>query len=375
MNNLREYQKKGAAYLYSRKKAILIMGCRTGKTKTALLACDLVNKEEKMPVYIVAPPATRKMWMTEDSDYTFERTFLSPFLKGNHKIIKDSIIIIDECQLYLHDWSMQQTIIRMCLKAKYCFMLTATPLINNPINLYWPLKICGKVMSKNDYKLKFMDGKWHRYKKNFVYPTGVSNLDELKRLKESVSFSYFRQENVAIEKVNLGPCPLSTPDAIEDYSNMMHTISVAKVERIMSSPVFRMLLVNDGLKVVFFRHTEAGKLLKHALLKNYSNITGKVFYIDGSVNFKEREKIISDFESNKRAVLLLSVESSGIGIDISKPSVVMFFERTWSPFKDYQAYMRCYGFDPSEKLSVWYFDYEDEAKLLVNKEKEVLKSV
>ena len=369
---LKDYQREGAAFLYSNKKAMLIMGCRTGKTFTALSACNLI----KYPVSIVAPPMTKKMWL-ESYEKTFslnKRTFLSPFKKKEHKISNKSVLIVDECQLYMHDWEKHKTIINMAKKAEYCFMLTATPMINNPINLYWPLKIFGYDLSKKNFILEFMAGKKHKFFKNVVYPTGLSNIKKLKAMVNSASFYYFRKENIVKHYLNLGIAPLTAPKELESYSNIQRCLSIPKAERILKSPSFRMILQGNGLKVVFFRHIDAGKIL-YKNLNKYKKLFDKVLYIDGTINYDERLKIIEEFQKEQKAVLLLNIDSSAVGIDIQKANKVLFFERTWSPFKDYQAYMRCYGFKPDVNLTVWFFDYKDEARLLVNKRKEKLKEI
>ena len=373
---LRDYQKKGASFLYAKKKALLIMGCRTGKTATALAASDLT----KLPVYIVGAPLTQKIWETECIFLCKHRRFISPFKKGNHRIPNKCVLIIDECQLYMHDWEKHKTIIRMALKAEYCFMLTATPLTNDPINLYWPLKICGEVFSKDKYKLRYMGGKKHR-SRPFIYPTEPTNIMELKKIKEKHSFIFFRKESVISKRFNLGKCPLKAPDEIEDYSSAQKALSILKVDDILKDSNFMDLVSSGGLSVVYFRHILAGKRLFLAC-KNLCNVSGlsykrkrNFFYIDGSVPFNKRLEIIDKFQSLNNATLFLNVDSSGIGIDIQKPDNVIFFERTWSGFKDYQAYMRCYGFKPKETLFVYYFDYENEARYNVVQKKEILKSI
>ena len=369
---LKEYQKKGAAFLYANKKAMLIMGCRTGKTLTALSACNLI----KYPVSIVAPPMTKKMWL-ESNDKIFsvnKRIFLSPFKKKEHRITKKSVLIVDECQLYMHDWEKHKTIINMAKKAEYCFMLTATPMINNPINLYWPLRIFGFDYSKNDFILDFMKGKKHKFYKNIVYPTGLSNIKKLKAMVNKASFYYFRKEHIVKHHFNLGIAPIPAGKELEAYSNIQRCLSIPKAERILKSPTFRMILQGNGLKIVFFRHIDAGKILFKKLNK-FKKLFNKVLYMDGTINYNDRLKIIEEFQKESKAVLLLNIDSSAVGIDIQKADKVLFFERTWSPFKDYQAYMRCYGFKPDKPLTVWFYDYKDEARFLVNKKKEKLKEI
>ena len=103
-----------------------------------------------------------------------------------------------------------------------------------------------------------------------------------------------------------------------------------------------------------------------------------MYYIDGSVPIKKRNKIIEEFKNLKTEyskLLILSIEVGGLGLDLKGTNRVVFLERTWSPTKDYQCYMRVYGFDPKKGIEVYFLNYEDEARLHVNKRKQILNKI
>ena len=108
MKKLKKFQKEAVQYLYARKKALLIMGCRTGKTYTALTACRLSNSLNihVLPVYCIAPVSVRHVWENEYKEENLDFLFITYLLIGKktHFIPKESILIIDEVQLYMHDW-------------------------------------------------------------------------------------------------------------------------------------------------------------------------------------------------------------------------------------------------------------------------------
>ena len=59
--NLWPHQVRAVKFLSSKKKGMLIMGCRTGKSLVALTAA----KEARQPTVIVCPPAIVEVWESE----------------------------------------------------------------------------------------------------------------------------------------------------------------------------------------------------------------------------------------------------------------------------------------------------------------------
>ena len=152
---LKEYQKEAIKYIREHKKAMLNMGCRTGKTITALCA---------MPyrfLWVVGPPAVESFWRKENrklkrpKDLCFLSKFNKKDLWGMARA-KPRQIIVDESHENMK-WQTSEPILRACKRAEYVALLTATPIINDPLSLYWPLKICGEFMGTIDaFKLIYL---------------------------------------------------------------------------------------------------------------------------------------------------------------------------------------------------------------------------
>ena len=377
MFEFKDYQRKGILYLLSKKKALLIMGCRTGKTATALCAGLLVASKNKGSVKVIAPVFTEKHWFKEFNrirNYTRKfntsLVFLSPFKKHLHKIEPNDVLIVDEVQLYMHDWFKHKTIINMAKKVNYCFMLTATPLTNNPINLYWPLRICGLDISKHNYIFKFMGGQRHKFDPSIVYPTKPTNRKELRELKEKYSYMFFRKENIKITNSFFGSAPVKPANTIENYSGMQKILGDAKA--LDKDILYWLDMFVKENSIIFFRHKSVGKKLKKYLRQKHNNI----YYLDGERTIKERLKKLEEFKRDRGPkLLLLSLEIGGIGLDIKGTYDIYFFERTWNLSKDYQAYMRCYGFENDRPLNVTFLNYDDEAKYMVSKKKQILTTI
>ena len=122
----------------------------------------------------------------------------------------------------------------MAKKSEYCFMLTATPLTNSPINLYWPLKICGEKWigkeewTKKEFVKRYVGGKQHKFFTNLIYPTEPTNIRELSTIKKCNSFIYKRKENVKTFDINFGEAPIKTSGNLVNYSLVEKLLGITK---------------------------------------------------------------------------------------------------------------------------------------------------
>ena len=339
----RRYQIEGANFLRKRRKGILNFGCRVGKTATALLF------SKGFKTIVVCPPALVKVWNDEllKMPFTHKITAVSCFNKKaitEAKYARFECLIIDEAHKVLGNWEKCKEVLMLAQRVPLNCLLTATPLINTPLDLYWMLKLCGAHnLNKADFTLKFCKGQrlWH--KPQIVVPKGISNVKTLKKLLAKVTFSKFREEKIKIKTVSLGKEPLGTMENIESYSMQQAFLGECKAK---SKKIIRGLTaICDHYEkvIVFFFHKPVKELIKE--LPYPSSV------VDGSVSFTKRYKIIEDFKKLKgKGFLFLNYKSSGEGLDISGIPVCVFVERSWSPGVDYQAYMRAYGFKREKPL-------------------------
>ena len=355
---LKDYQKEAVRFLIKKKRAILIMGCGMGKTITSLYACF------DKGIVVVAPPSLRSKWLSEAKICGREIEFISCFNKNDMINTKRSkFLIIDEAHDYLKDWNRNKELILLAKRCAYVYMLTATPLINDPLPLYWMLKICGERFSKKEFLLVFCGGKHLQSNPKIIYKTKPTNLKLLKKIKEKHSFEKDRDLNIRKFYARMGKAPIGTSKDLENYSNIENILGILKTKDEKILKILKKCLQSSKKSVIFFSHNAVGRFL-------HRRFGGLI--IDGSVSHKKREHIFSAFKNGN---LFLNSRTVGVGVDIEEVEKVVFFERTWSPFRDYQAYMRCYRIKRKEVLKVYFLDYEDEAKLLVGNKKNILKEV
>ena len=368
---LKEYQREAVRFLRRKKKAVLEMGCRTGKSACALLA--------KTPITIVVgPPGLKIGWEKETLKWSDRKIcYVSAFDKKGitslqHEFAKrgcEFTVIVDEAHRFMK-WSTGQELIKLCKNADRVYMLTATPLYNAPFDIYWMLKLCGNMkLNANDFKLRFCKGKPLYSNKNIIVPTGVSNTEEFKKLKKECFYTYRRDTKLKIKYYDLGKAPLNQDVKFSSYAVVMSMLAILKSDKKKMLKLFKKELKKEDNKkiVVFYRHDHLGEMYHRLCVSEKTN----AMLINGKTNFKKRYKIIERFKKAKnKSVIVANVKSLGEGVDIEGTDVVMFLEKNWSFAGDYQAYMRCYGHIRKKPLKVVYFCYTNEGTLAVSKRKE-----
>ena len=333
------------------------MSCGTGKSIVALAAARVLKQD----ITVVAPPNLRKKWFHEADKMDVHVKFVS-FFKQKFEPLKTTLII-DEAHDILKDWSQSRALIEKAMKSEHVFMLTATPCVNDPMPLYWILKICGRGWTKEIFKLNYCGGKRLRKDPRIVYTTRPTNVEELQKITDKYRFKYMRKENVIPTKYVLGHAPMGSGKDILTYSNIQNILGILKTgDKLVMNKMEEIL--KTGQSVVFFRHKEVGRAISR----------GRPV-IDGDTSNDMRSDIIGRFSLGFHKAIFLNYKTCGVGVDILNAQNVVFFEQTWSPFKDYQAYMRCYRFERKTPLFVHFLVYKDEAALLVGEKKKILEKL
>ena len=364
MTNLTYYQKEAVQFLGMREKGILCMGCRTGKSRTALTAANLNSSDKTI---VVCPPSLINTWNKEGKAsaknlYLVKKTDKDWFLKHS-KIGYNRTLIIDEMH-ESSDWQTSRDLLRFAMNSKFVYMLTATILINRAIDLYWPLKICGLwPWSKEDFVMNYCSGVRHPYL-GFIKAGKPSNVFNLKKRLEKCAFFYERPDTKWIEKTtkSLGKMPFKTGDKIQQYSarqNLLATAKTADKKVINLMECYDMITSYRKVVMIYF-HDIVPQILK----KHFPHPI-----IHGKISMGRRWQTIAEFNKAAHGGLWLSYKAGGRGLDIPADYMV-FVEKTWSPAQDYQTYMRGFGFERNKPLKVVNLLYDDEAKFMVSTRKQ-----
>lgn len=107
----------------------------------------------------------------------------------------------------------------------------------------------------------------------------------------------------------------------------------------------------NGDKVLVFSHSV--KLLR-ILQYLFSNTSYSISYLDGSLSYDDRQKVVDDFNSDpSQFVFLISTKAGGVGLNITSANKVVIVDPHWNPSYDLQAQDRAYRIGQTRDVDVF----------------------
>ncbi|KAL2864179.1 putative DNA excision repair protein (Rad26L) [Aspergillus lucknowensis] len=107
----------------------------------------------------------------------------------------------------------------------------------------------------------------------------------------------------------------------------------------------------NGDKVLVFSHSVRLLKMLHMLF-HYTSYN--VSYLDGSMNYEDRTKVVNEFNSDPRQfVFLISTRSGGVGLNITSANKVVIVDPNWNPSYDLQAQDRAYRIGQTRDVEVF----------------------
>lgn len=107
----------------------------------------------------------------------------------------------------------------------------------------------------------------------------------------------------------------------------------------------------NGDKVLVFSHSV--RLLK-MLQMLFTHTSFNVSYLDGSMSYEERAKVVDDFNSDpQQFVFLISTRAGGVGLNITSANKVVVVDPNWNPSHDLQAQDRAYRIGQQRDVEVF----------------------
>jgi superfamily II DNA/RNA helicase len=96
----------------------------------------------------------------------------------------------------------------------------------------------------------------------------------------------------------------------------------------------------NGDKVLVFSHSvRLLRILQHL----FTNTSYSVSYLDGSLNYEDRQEVVDTFNSDPtQFVFLISTKAGGVGLNITSANKVVIVDPHWNPSYDLQAQDRAY---------------------------------
>jgi SNF2 family DNA or RNA helicase len=333
-------------------------------------------------------------------------------------------IIVDESQ-NIKNYNAQQTQAIYRLQSKYRICLSGTPIENRLIELWTLFEFLnpGLLGPKIDFQ------------KNFVYPIErFQDQDAIEKLKKILSPFILRR--IKSDKSIISELPDKnemkifvklSDNQVELYqevvkdtlknigsiiSNKMNVLNVLiKLKQICNHPyqylkknvpnfadndtmegfisqsqklerLIEMIeeVISNGEKILIFtQFTQMGDLIYKLLQFKYKF---NILYFHGKVPEKKRKEIVDEFQSNRiesSPIMILSLKAGGTGLNLTKGTTVVHFDRWYNPSVESQATDRAYRIGQTKQVNVYKFitlgTIEEKIDALLEEKKELTESI
>jgi len=431
-----KHQKEGIVFLKEKKKAILADEMGLGKTLQAIVAAREVtgparDAELRYSATLVICPASLKInWSREilkiypNSDIIKVDAGKEQDLSGSSWVIinydmlhkyMDQILgmiaegkidsaIIDEAH-YIKGRKTERSVCTLAITSKLdvVYLLTGTPVMNRPRELFNLLKAIGHplgravtvfakrycgaymktIIKKNGQMIRFFDDK------------GATHLEELREFTKGHILRRLKKDELDLPPKIIQPriAELSkefkkqydtafdsyveyltnNPDAGKNVENIMdarHLVELMKVKQVCSRAKISTMVedirnaVDGGQKVIVFSQFTGtimelrDELMQEKKGSKYGDAKEpiKSVVLTGQNSMKERQESVDAFQNDDDTkVFIANIIAGGVGITLTAASIVMFADMEWSPELHAQAEDRAHRIGQKGTVNVYYY--------------------
>ncbi|OQV18069.1 SWI/SNF-related matrix-associated actin-dependent regulator of chromatin subfamily A-like protein 1 [Hypsibius exemplaris] len=414
LNALLPYQQEGVKFAVRNSGRILLaddMGL--GKTIQSI-ASAVYFRHDSWPVLCVCPSSMRFEWKEQwlrwvpglkshdvsvittgrqtDSLVAVQIAIITYDLLGSmkkHLIDRFPTIICDECH-HLKNYKAVRTkaAVEVCKSAKRLLLLSGTPALSKPSELYPQIELLDKTLFKSfpEFGMRYCNGR-KGFRDHMDY-SGQSNAEELqlvlqntimiRRMKADVAQQLPDKARIVVV-LDPGMVQLQSRGLEMSASNYLQTATPttgashaeirscllnyyqhtgkAKLPAVIQY-VQDMFEDNDTLKVVIFAHHTA--VLNEIFEKLGGDDQG--MRIDGSTLPETRKFLCDKFQRDENCrFAVLSITACSSGITLTAASVVVFAELYWNPGILAQAEDRLHRIGQKNNVTVKYLIAKDTA--------------
>lgn len=429
---LYRFQCAGVHFLELMESGIIADQMGLGKTVQAL--AFLARGDDRFPALVVCPASVKMNWAREimrwigsdevscdvvDGSYCYE---IRPDGKKGHRIgalksmdneeFSDILIInydvlqrnkeklismgfktaiLDESHYVKNSKSKRsKAAAEIAASTKHKILLTGTPVMNRPSELWHQLHIISPEVWPNFFKFarRYCDLKRGRFGWDF---SGATNLDELHkaivgtymvrrrkmevikdmpekvvyktnidvdtgaRMEYNLAFKNFRQWAIS----NGGQAKLQRvmrAEALTRMTTLKRLAAEAKVETVVEHVTDFLDSREEDQLVVFAHH----KSVLEQLVVGIKKTGHKVGSILGGDSMTKRQQVIDGFREGRLRIVVCSILAAGTGVDgLQVAQNMMFLERTWRPADHQQAEDRIHRIGQEDTCFIEYLDLEN----------------
>jgi SNF2 family DNA or RNA helicase len=109
------------------------------------------------------------------------------------------------------------------------------------------------------------------------------------------------------------------------------------------------VIVDEGQSaLVFTQYVEMGRLLEQHL----TDRGWRPLFLHGRTSVKRREELVDQFQAGQSPVFVLSLKAAGVGLNLTRASHVIHYDRWWNPAVEDQATDRAYRIGQTQPVQV-----------------------
>ena len=288
-----------------------------------------------------------------------------------------SVIAFDECHKSKEPTSLQSRAM-INVTAKYMVAMSGTPLMNNPLDLYFPMKWLG-----------YENHSFYQFKQHYCklggwggsQVVGYKNLEEIRAMMDNIMLRRLKTEVLDLpEKIRkieyVDMTPKQNQIYKEVYAGVMSELQNIKFSNnplsmmirlrqatgwtgILSNTVQesakmeRMIelvqeIVASGQKAIIFSNWESMTEVAREKLKSYNPA-----YITGATKADERMKEVDRFQNDDKCkVIIGTIGAMGTGLTLTAAQNVIFLDSPWNMALKAQAEDRAHRIGTKGTVSV-----------------------
>ena len=365
---LYDYQEHGVNFLARNERAYLADVPGLGKTAQAIHAVMKVQgwTGSLLSILVVCPAVAVAVWENEWEKWWPQAR--PPQIISYAKLARYpsppddqyDLVILDEAH-YTKSPEAKRTraALKVAARAKRAWLLSGTPMPNNPNELYtvfkalWPERIPAGIETEFDWMNYFC--KWYNHESYGPRITGNKNTGMLKDMldgdwlagsKPLMLRRRIKDVGLQLPPLRLHVVPLpADADFAGELETMIeeHGIETATVRRLLGSHKAGRIakLVGDELLspiVLMYHHRDTGAKLRAKLI-----VRGwRCYGFDGSHTPSQRAREVERFQSDPKGpkCMIVQQQAGGTAITLTAAAEIILVEPDWSPGVNAQAIKR-----------------------------------
>lgn len=409
------YQRDGVAHLVTRGRAVLADDMGLGKTVQSIAACEVLRRRgEARRILVVCPASLKAQWASEIRRYAGEQAVVivggaeqrraafasdAPYVVLNYELtwrdlsilreLQADVLVLDEAQRAKNFRTKTAATIKS-IPSRFLFVLTGTPVENRLDDLYSLLQlvdasVLGPLWKFNvDFHERDERGKVVGYRELGALRTRIAPV-VLRRRKDEV----LSQLPALTEQTRYVPLSPEQEELEASYRQRAARLMKQAERRALSPGEQKRLqaallkarqacsaavLCDPGASKGSAKLDELAALVSEIASQGTSKVlvfsewTGMLqlaaakldelgighLMLHGGVRSDARPALLERFRSDASAVVLLSTDAGGVGLNLQMASYVVHLDLPWNPARLDQRVARSHRLGQTRGVSVTY---------------------